>query len=127
MSGPQVGGGKVELELDGKTFQLVPSVEACIELSRFPGGLVTLVQRCNQLDFACVVDIVGIGIEMGGRRLNPSQREKMLPKAVYEAGVVGVASKCVEFVSLIMNGGRPVEEDEADEEVGDEPPLELAT
>jgi hypothetical protein len=121
MPDPQIGGGTINFELDGKTVQLVPSVEACIEISRMAGGLGAAVERCKQLHFETICGIVGAAIEINGARLNPGQREKMLPKAIYEAGIVGIAAICIGFITIVSNGGREVEDDDADEEDGEAP------
>jgi hypothetical protein len=130
-SGPQIGGGRIEIELDGRRCFLVPTLDACVELSQLagPSGLVSIAERCNRLDFLMICAVIGAAIEIEGKKLNPGQREKLLPKAIYEAGVVGVAARCVEFITLVMNGGRSPEDEDEEEAAGDdgEAPLGSAT
>lgn len=122
MSDPTVGGGRVPITLDGKEFELVPSLGACTEISGAAGGIQGAVQRCMQLNFDTICMVVGAGLEMSGQRLNPSQRAKMLPEAIYKAGLIDVSALCVAFCHIVANGGRePTDEDfeEEDAEEGD--------
>lgn len=123
MAGAEVGGGRVELTLDGKPCYLEPSLEACIEVSKLAGGLGGAMDRCRALHFESICAIVGAGIVINGSRLNPRQREDLLPKAIYEAGVIGVAAACMEFITIIGRGGRPAPDDDEDEGDGKDRPL----
>lgn len=109
-----MGDGRIELELDGKPVALVPTLEACTEISKMAGGLAGAVERCRQLHFETICAVVGAGLEINGIRPNPTQRSKFLPKAVYEAGVVGVAAYCMEFITVVSNGGRPLRSQDED-------------
>lgn len=127
MAGVVLGGGRVELELDGRQCSLVPSLEACDEISKMAGGLRGAHERCLALNFATIVGIVGVGIEVEGNRLNPRQRADMLPKAVYEAGLIDIAAKCIEFIQIIGRGGKALGDDEDDDgEAGEEGGAPLA-
>lgn len=110
----RIGGGAVDIELDGKPFKLVPSLEACIEISGMAGGLRAAAERCMALHFATVMEVIGAGLDADGRgqRLNPRQRQDMLPKAIYEAGIVRCSGWAIDFINIVGNGGRAI---------GDEP------
>lgn len=128
MAGPQVGGGVVDIELDGKPMQLVPSLEACLEISKIGGGINGAVQRLNQLHFETICEIIGAGLQIEGKRLNPKQRKDQVPQAVYNTGLVSVAADCITFCHMIANGGRPLEDSEDDDDKeGDDAPLGSAT
>lgn len=114
-----IGGAYVEIELDGKPCRLVPSLEACIEISKMGGGLAGADQRVRSLNFETICAIVGAGIEVDGQKLNPRQKAELLPKAVYEAGIFDVMAKCLEFIALIGNGGKWPSETEVEEEADD--------
>lgn len=120
MSGPIVGGGKVPIILEGKEYFLEPSLEACLELARSPVGLGGLIDRCKAMHFETICMIIGVGLRPNGKALNPRQRDQMIPKAVYEAGIIDVAGICMEYLTVILNGGRELP-DEEDEEKEEEP------
>lgn len=116
MAAPRVGEGRLPIELQGKSFELVPSLGACIEISGQSGGINGAVQRCLQLNFETICAVIGAGIEVGGKRLNPRQREDMLPQAIYEAGLIAISAICVDFLHIVANGGRMPSDDEEDED-----------
>lgn len=127
MAERSVGEGRVAIELDGKQMALVPSLDACLEISKATGGLAGALQRCQNLHFETIVFIVGEGLEIDGQRLNPRQRADMLPKAIYEAGTVIVAAKCMDFITIIGRGGRPLDiEDDDEGEAGEDGGAPLA-
>lgn len=126
MPGPEVGGGKVAITIDGRPAFLEPSLEACIEISKMAGGLNGAMERCRALHFDTLCMIVGAGLVIDGNRLNPRQRQDMLPKAIYEAGTIDIAAACMEFVTIVGNGGRALS-DEGPEEEDPDGPLGSAT
>ena len=86
-----INDGVVEIELDGKTHELIPSVEACIEISSMAGGINAVVQKINMLNFEVICGVIAAGIQIDGKRLNPRQRDEIVPKAVYNSGLTSVA------------------------------------
>jgi hypothetical protein len=123
MSQPEVGGGRIPIELDGKVHDLVPSLEACIEISKSSGGLNGAVQRLSVMHFETMCMVIGAGLRIDGKPLNPRQRDDLVPGAVYRAGLVDLAPICIKFCHVIANGGRLPEEaeqgDEGSEEEGE--------
>jgi hypothetical protein len=117
MSKPEIGGGVVEIELDGKVQYLVPTLEACIEISKSSGGLQGAVQRLNAMHFETMCMVIGTGLRIDGKALNPRQRDDLVPGAVFRAGLIHLAPACIRFCTIIANGGRPlVESEDLDED-----------
>lgn len=114
MGKARIGGGKVAIELDGNGLTLEPSLEACIAVSSMAGGLRAAAERCSNLHFETVLNVLAAGLN-----LNPSQRDKMLPKAIYEAGIVKCSSWAIDFINIVGNGGRALADDD-DEEAGED-------
>lgn len=108
------GAGDIPIELDGQELILVPSLNACIRISRMAGGLNSAIQRCAQLDFETICEVVAAGLDA-----NPVQAKK-IPDAVFKTGMIGLHAKCIEFIHVVANGGRPPEPDE-DQEGGEGP------
>ena len=105
------GDGDVEIELDGKLHTLKPSLDACIKISRLAGGLNAAVQRCLQLDFDTICEVV-----IAGLSLNPRQAQQ-IPAAVFQTGAIQLSAPCIDFINICGNGGRPIE---LDDEGGDD-------
>lgn len=112
------GEGDVEIELEGKRFWLKPTLEACLRVSRAPGsrGPRELSEQCLQLNFDAIVYVIaaGLGCEI----------DEKLERTVFRSGTVTLFGKCVRFVHIISNGGRPFAKEE--EAKGDADPIETA-
>lgn len=110
---PRIGDGDVAITLDGKACKLRPSLGACQTIDRAYRGLgkaVALLQDCS---FDTIVFVVAAGL---GK--DPEDVED----AVFATGALNLMNPCIEFVSIIGNGGRRIEpEDEGGEEAGDPP------
>lgn len=113
----QPGEGDVEIELEGKKQILVPSLKACIDISSIAGGLNAAAQRVAMLDFDTICQII-----VAGLGLNPRQAQAV-PKAVFETGLMALSGPCVDFLNIIGNGGRPIEEEEGEGDGDLDPPL----
>ena len=123
-----MNGGRIPITLAGKEHVLEPTLEACIEISQTAGGIQGAVQRLNQLNFETICAVIGAGIRIDGKGLNGRQREELLPKSIYETGLIAVAATAIDFCHVVANGGRLPSDDPDDEvEDGDEGPLGSAT
>lgn len=110
MAEAEPGAGNIAIELDGNALELVPTVDACIKISRLGGGLNAAVQRCLQLDFETICAVITAGLN-----LNPVQA-KTVPEAVYKQGLMALSGPCIDFINVVANGGRPLEEEGGGEE-----------
>lgn len=111
---PEYGAGDVPIMIDGQEKHLRPTLEACIAISKLNGGLAVAIQKCGQLDFDMICEIVahGLGATSGPQR-------KLIAEAVFKGGVISVSAACIEFVRTIANAGqRPADDDEEDGESG---------
>jgi hypothetical protein len=110
MAEAEPGSGNIEFELDGESMVLVPTLQACIDISNIAGGLDAARVRCQQLDFDTICRVI-----IAGLTLNPRQA-KMIPDAVYKTGLIQLHGVCIDFIHVVGNGGRPLPEEEPDEE-----------
>jgi hypothetical protein len=112
---PAPGAGNVEIVLvqngEERTHQLVPSLDACLKLSRMAGGLAAAAERCNRLDFDTIVEVIATGMSV-----NPGQKEKIVAPAVYETGLIRLSGPCMLFLRVIANGGKLPDDNEEDED-----------
>lgn len=95
------GAGDVPLVLSGKEHVLSPSLDACLRLSRAPGGVLGLIDRCSRLDFDTICDVISAGLNV-----NPTQRKRLVEPAVYETGMINLFGPAIKFLRVIANGGQ---------------------
>lgn len=106
MSIPEIGIGDIEINLDGETVILRPSLAAAMTLSRMNGGISTLVNKCLGYDFDVILAVVVAGI---------GRSSKDLPEKVYKTGLIQLAPSCIKFLHVVANGGQPVGADDSGE------------
>lgn len=113
------GAGAVAITLEGRDVQLVPSLEACLEIASRPEGIEGTVARLMSLHFPTYCEVIGAGLVIDGNRLSNTLRQRELPKTIFEAGMIQLQAACVTFCHIVANGGRPLEVDEDEDEAGD--------
>lgn len=107
-----IGAGNVEIELDGETCTLKPSLQACQALSRMRGGINNTVRAVGDLDFDAMVTVIGLGLGLSGKEL------KDLPEKVYETGLPELSGPLIRYLSNVANGGKPFDNGGSDEDQG---------
>lgn len=108
--GPGLEDAVVEIELDGRTHKLVPSMNACLGISDIDGGGAMAAMRCERLDLRTICKVIELGVGF-----NPRQAQ-MIPEAVYKAGVMKCAGPCIEFINIVNNGGKRLKDDEPEDD-----------
>jgi len=109
----QLGAGNVEIELDGETVVLKPSLNACQTVSRQSGGISAAVAAVGRFDFDTVVSVVTLGLGATG------SDAKAIPEKVWRTGLTDLVGPVTKYLTIIANGGRPVED--AGGEEGEDP------
>lgn len=95
----------VELTLGENTYVLTSTYRALEQLSsRFGGGL-KAIDAIGALNIQAMAQVIQIGTKM------PDAEAKGLTKAIYAAGAGIVAKPLVEFIGIVLNGGKPIEEE----------------
>lgn len=102
MSEHNIGEGDVEIELDGEMVTLRPTLKAALTLTNGQGGLPVMVQRCINLEMDAIVSIISHGLGV---------YSKDLPEKVYRTGLFALSGKCIRFLNILANGGRPLADD----------------
>lgn len=89
---------------------LKPIYKAARGISKHFGGYMPAIDAVGKLDPSAIEVVIAFGAD-----IPPSvQKSVKLPERIYETGVAKVAAPCVEFLTILMNGGqRPGEEEEA--------------
>lgn len=110
MSEARVGAGNIAVQLNGEEYNLVPTLEAAQSISRGSGGLRVAINSVMNMDIDTIVRVVQLGLgpavvkELGGA--------SKLPQLVWESGFTDtsgeLAVKCIEYLTVLSNAGRPV-------------------
>lgn len=104
-----MGLGDVTIELDGEEMVLRPSLKACMTLSRSSNGITSAVQKCLAYDFDTIHQVIAAGLGADSRDL---------PEKIYRSGLIDLSPKCIRFLHVVANGGKPPA-DESREETDD--------
>ncbi len=112
MSEHKIHSGDVEVVLGDHKLTLKPNLDAAIRLSGLPGGITKMVDRCLNYEFDAILSVITTGI---------GKSSKDLPQLVFETGMVELSPICIKYLSIIANGGRPMDEEEEGE--GEPDPL----
>ena len=106
----------VSIELEGKTFELKPTLGALEALSKKYENFQSVYTRLGSMNLEVYTDVVYAGVK---GKLPPNDKERQETNAeIYNAGIITLMPSLIEFMGLLLNGGkRPSEEDnqEADE------------
>ncbi|WEX10279.1 hypothetical protein [Chelativorans sp. AA-79] len=96
----RLGAGNVEIELDGETVVLKPTLLACQTLSRQAGGLSAAVEAVGRMDFDMLVSVIALGL---------NKKPNDVADAVWRTGMTNLIAPAIRFLTIVSNGGRPLE------------------
>jgi len=112
MSNAEVGVGNVPITIGGQEYMLVPTVMAAKTVSRLGGGIRGAMDAVLRLDLEVIEGIIRAGLGQSTVKRIPD-----FENALFKAGLTvqggEVAGKCIEFCSILANGGRPAEDEGA--------------
>ena len=111
MTKAKLGAGDVEMELDGETVTLRPTLKAARAISSQAGGISGAVEAVGKLDLDAVIGIVTLGLGLTG------QEAREIPEKVWRTGLTELVDPVLQYLMILANGGRPIEdggEEEAD-------------
>ena len=109
-----LGAGNVTVNIDGDDYTLKPTLHAIKALSAQYDGLSGCLDRLRRMDMNAFINVVNVGADIKGKEA------KALEPAIFRTPMGELIGPLVEYVAVLMNGGRPLEdaediEDEADE------------
>lgn len=110
MAKTSLGAGNVDIELDGETVTLKPTLNAIQTISRQSEGIMGAVHKVGAFDFDMIVMVIGLGLNMTDRR---AQRD--LAEQVFSTGLADLIEPVTRYLSILANGGRPLPTDEGGE------------
>lgn len=98
----------VTIELGGETVELKPTYGAATRIPKHFGGYMPAIDAVSKLDPSALETIIAYGMD-----LTPAGQKKLdLPRKIYETGYPKVAAPCIEFLTILMNGGKRVSDTE---------------
>lgn len=103
MAKASLGAGNVDIELDGDTVVLKPTLNAIQAISRQSEGIMGAVRKVGQFDFDMIVLVIGLGTNTTDRK---DQRD--LAERVFATGLADLVEPVTRYLSILANGGRPL-------------------
>lgn len=100
---------EVTFELGGEEVTLKPTFLAASRIPKAFGGYMPAIDAISKLDMSAMEVVIahGMGLTPHG------QKQLNIPEKIYQSGIAKVAAPCVEFLTILMNGGkRPSDETE---------------
>ena len=102
-----IGAGNVTIKLlNGEVYEEVtlrPTLKACRALSQQSGGIMSAVQAVGRFDFEVITAAVALGLDAR----TPDETNRIAER-VYATGLADLIEPVTRFLTIIANGGRPV-------------------
>lgn len=98
----------ISIDLVGGTVVLKPTLKAAIRLSTMRGGLTEMINRCQNIDFEAISDVIIYGSDM--------KVEADTKQRIYETGLLELFVPCINYLNLLANGGRKFDQTREDTE-----------
>ncbi len=105
MTTTSLGAGNVPITLDGEGVVLRPSLKAAQTISKQAGGIIAAVQAVGQFNFETIVTVIALGLGIS----SPKEVQALAEK-VYSTGLTDLVEPVTRYLTIVANGGRPVEE-----------------
>ena len=119
---PRLGSGDVTITLNDKEYTLRPTLKAAMILSRTSGGIRGTIDAVMQMNLDVITTVIKQGL---GPNIVRQFKQEQLEEAIWEAGLTdtsgGILGKCVEYLHVLANGGRPINQNREE----DQDPLTL--
>ena len=107
----RVDHGQVDVELDGETLTLKPTLKALMKIESHFGGMRAAIERCGDLSLDGLSVIIA-----AGAGLSPRETKDVKDK-IFAEGITNVLPSATEYLLLLLNPtGKEVEETEDDSE-----------
>lgn len=110
---PKLNSGEVTITLGGEERTLAPTLGAATRISRAFNGFQGALQQLQASDLDAYVTVIQHGLGLRTEAETKGLREK-----VWAAGLNRLVLPLTEYVLMLSNGGRPLEEPEDDEAGG---------
>lgn len=106
MTKTTIGAGNVTFMLAGAEVTLRPSLRCAQAISKQSGGIMAAIQAISRFDLEVMTSIIALGLDAKG----PQEMSKVATQ-VYETGMSNLIEPVTTFLTILANGGRPVDSD----------------
>lgn len=103
MTTASIGAGNVDIELDGETRTLRPTLRAAQTISKQAGGIMSAVQAIARFDLEVMTGVIALGLDIK----KPAEVNELAEK-IYSTGMADLVEPVTQYLSILANGGRPV-------------------
>lgn len=103
MAKATLGSGNVDIELDGETVTLRPTLKAAQNISRAKGGIMAAVEAVGKFEFDTLVSVIVLGLGVDGKEARD------VAEKVYSTGMADLVAPVINYLSILANGGRSLE------------------
>ena len=103
---PQPGAGDVVVMFEGKEVKLKPTLRALQGVSRRSGGVSGAINKLSEVDFDTVCYVLALGMDL------TEKGAEGFEDRVFNEGVYKLVAPLVKYVTILANGGRPLDDSE---------------
>lgn len=97
---------EVTFELAGESVTLKPTFYAASRIPKHFGGYMPAIEAISKLDPNAMEVVIAHGLQL------TQAGQKGLDEKIYSTGYPKVAAPCIQFLTILMNGGKTPEETE---------------
>jgi hypothetical protein len=94
----------VEVTINGRVEKLVPTLSALEALNKRYDNFQAVYSRIASMDFEAYANVLAAGVE-GKIPANDKERKDAM-QAVYETGVINLMAPMIEYLGILLNGGK---------------------
>lgn len=109
-----IGAGNVVVTLDGEDYTLKPTPYAIKTLSAQYNGMSGCLDALRRMDMNAFINVLCIGAGLKGQAVKEAE------PVICRTPMGDLVGPLVEYVAVLMNGGRPLDDDASEEEEADE-------
>ena len=102
--------GQIEIDLLGETFILKATPKAARMISTKLGAIQEIFPRLELVDYSTIEWVI-----LAGLSWMPDSARKGVPDKIFYAGMMNLVVPCSNFITLVANGGRPLDDNDGDD------------
>ncbi len=103
--------GQIEIDLSGDSYTLKATPKAARMISTKLGAIQEIFPRLELVDYSTIEWVI-----LSGLSWMTDAEKKGVPDKIYYAGMMNLVIPCSNFITLIANGGRELDDIEDDAE-----------
>ncbi|MEQ1938616.1 hypothetical protein ABMA46_10200 [Mesorhizobium sp. CN5-321] len=112
-SAADVKKARIDIEVDGEPVTLIPSPDAIITLSRAYDGFKPLLDAISRFNFDAISGTIVAGAGVDGKDARD------MTQKVAKTNIIELVPPLTAFVMILLNGGKPLADDDGEKENAD--------